>query len=105
MTTLKTPLPRSQMPAGTLRWVIDNVAGKSVMRTGAWDEAKRFFVFGLPAVGGPIPEGMPFGVYIDQTDDPEVFLITIRKKSFAHIEVIMGSEIFHKFGFLAPDEI
>ena len=99
---------------GAKRWIVDNMSGKSVMRVGELTEVRydgefgsgpktdRYYVYGPATVGGPIPDDMPRGASIDRTTEADVYIVTINEKSSAITQVVMGKEIFHKFGFSAP---
>jgi hypothetical protein len=115
MTKLKPTPMQARVPLGAMRWIVDNMSGQSVMKAGEMAEVtresmsgfgrqttERHFVFGTPTVGGPIPDDMTMGAYIDMTGEVGVYIVTVRAKSFVRTEIVMGGEVFHRFGFAAP---
>lgn len=115
-----TPAPtETTVPLGAMRWLVEVVSGKSIMKAGVYTEQIRYgfqgsltegrinskeFTFGRPSVGGPPPENMPHGAIIDQTTDPDFFLVHVKNKGLGVSKetVLMGREVFQAFGYKGP---
>lgn len=98
------PAPtQTSTPPWIRRWVVTIASGRPVMKCGHLIDRMEY-EYGPPTVGHSVPDDMPYGGIINETSDPVLFLVSVfTGGGFDQMKpVIMGPDVFEKFGFSAP---
>lgn len=115
MSKLKPCPTETSILLGSRRWNVTVSSGKTLMQCGEMVErvrhgmlgqqaTERYYEYGKQSIGGAAPKEMPNGALINLTSDPGIYLVEIKDDHGLCLTdpVLMGPEVFTKFGFEPP---